>query len=447
MTAAMAETRRKVVVSGVPSELEPSRMVDKLTIHFQTRRRSHGGDVELVEYPTSMNGVAFVTFDRAEDAERVVGKDQHVMMDEEFKANHRLTVFPFSSDVFLYVPRATVDLSVFGSDQASLIKSLQSAHRSIHFHASPTGSGASIEGPFSAVRALREDLLSRAGRLRPPSQTADVKPRESPLASENALRNSRGTKAKQQAANPSSFSESLLRTDEARDVRILTSGPTASFRQKVLNESLAGGSFRRADGEEMGAGMLSSPGLRRLPVEGTFSKRLLESSRNRKSPQNHLEKGSTSSASKAETSEDIWADLYTFRYIEKFHLEELNEFLNGVDISTKDIEGNELVRITLSEKQASKNFRYVVENLEAFIEFWRSKLRVHSIFYDNYKFFDKRKLVQICKSESSSFAGVLCVFEDSCVKVVGPSETSHLFCKTMKDKFSHMNPRIGKSWK
>uniref|UniRef100_A0A3Q2CL78 RNA binding motif protein 43 n=1 Tax=Cyprinodon variegatus TaxID=28743 RepID=A0A3Q2CL78_CYPVA len=272
----MAETRRKVVVSGVPSELEPSRMVDKLTIHFQTRRRSHGGDVELVEYPTSMNGVAFVTFDRAED------------------------------------------------------------------------------------------------------------------------------------------------------VRILTSGPTASFRQKVLNESLAGGSFRRADGEEMGAGMLSSPGLRRLPVEGTFSKRLLESSRNRKSPQNHLEKGSTSSASKAETSEDIWADLYTFRYIEKFHLEELNEFLNGVDISTKDIEGNELVRITLSEKQASKNFRYVVENLEAFIEFWRSKLRVHSIFYDNYKFFDKRKLVQICKSESSSFAGVLCVFEDSCVKVVGPSETKML---------------------
>lgn len=66
MTAAMAESRRKVVVSGVPSELEPSRMVDKLTIHFQTRRKSHGGDVEVVEYPTSMNGVAFVTFDRAE---------------------------------------------------------------------------------------------------------------------------------------------------------------------------------------------------------------------------------------------------------------------------------------------------------------------------------------------------------------------------------------------
>lgn len=71
MATAAMETKnrvqkRTVVVSGVPDLLPPSRMVDKLTIHFQSRRRSDGGDVEVVTYPTNMEGVAFVTFDRAE---------------------------------------------------------------------------------------------------------------------------------------------------------------------------------------------------------------------------------------------------------------------------------------------------------------------------------------------------------------------------------------------
>lgn len=57
---------RTVVVSGVPSVLPGGRMADKLTVHFQRVRRSHGGDVEEVTYPTDMDGVAFVTFDRAE---------------------------------------------------------------------------------------------------------------------------------------------------------------------------------------------------------------------------------------------------------------------------------------------------------------------------------------------------------------------------------------------
>ncbi|TMS11650.1 RNA-binding protein 43 [Larimichthys crocea] len=70
--------RRTVVVSGVPDVLPVSRMIDKLTIHFQSRRRSHGGDVEVVTYPTNMDGVAFVSFDEAADAENVVRKDQHI---------------------------------------------------------------------------------------------------------------------------------------------------------------------------------------------------------------------------------------------------------------------------------------------------------------------------------------------------------------------------------
>lgn len=65
MEAEAGRDGRTVVVSGVPAVLPDSRMVDKVIIHFQSRRRSQGGDVEVVTYPTKMDGVAFVTFDEA----------------------------------------------------------------------------------------------------------------------------------------------------------------------------------------------------------------------------------------------------------------------------------------------------------------------------------------------------------------------------------------------
>ena len=66
MEATCLDSRRTVVVSGVPSVLSVSRMIDKVTIHFQSSRRSGGGDVEVVKYPNNMDGVAFVTFDEAQ---------------------------------------------------------------------------------------------------------------------------------------------------------------------------------------------------------------------------------------------------------------------------------------------------------------------------------------------------------------------------------------------
>uniref|UniRef100_A0A3B4U7U8 RNA binding motif protein 43 n=1 Tax=Seriola dumerili TaxID=41447 RepID=A0A3B4U7U8_SERDU len=171
MSATVMETESRdesktVVVSGVPGVLTVSRMVDKLTIHFQSRRRSHGGDVEVVTYPTNMEGVAYVTFDKASDAENVVRKE-----------------CAFVLQVFLYVSSAKVDLSVFGSDQASLIRSLRSAHRSLRFQPLPHRRKATIEGPFAAIEALREDLIRRASQLNAtvsaPTATAGL--RESPL--------------------------------------------------------------------------------------------------------------------------------------------------------------------------------------------------------------------------------------------------------------------------
>ncbi|XP_035623614.2 uncharacterized protein LOC118380745 isoform X1 [Oncorhynchus keta] len=157
----LSEENRTVVVSGVPDTLSSSRMADKLVIHFQSSR-SHGGDVENIKYPTSFKGVAFVTFENTRDAEMVIRKQ--IMCDKEFPQDYPITVFRFTQDVLFYV-NAEVDLSVCGDEeqQENVIQSLQSAHRSVRICLLPSQEGkASVEGPFSAIRDLREDLLQRA---------------------------------------------------------------------------------------------------------------------------------------------------------------------------------------------------------------------------------------------------------------------------------------------
>lgn len=83
--------------------------------------------------------------------------------------------------VFFYVSRAKLDLSLFVSDQASLIESLRTAHRSIRFQLSSHKRKVTIEGPFAAIKALREDLVRRASQLKSTVPTGTITPRESPL--------------------------------------------------------------------------------------------------------------------------------------------------------------------------------------------------------------------------------------------------------------------------
>ncbi|KAG7241075.1 hypothetical protein INR49_026106 [Caranx melampygus] len=262
--------KRTVVVSGVPDLLPPSRMVDKLTIHFQSWRRSQGGDVEVVTYPTNMEGVAFVTFDRAEDAENVVRKEQQIMT--EFPEDYLLTVFPFTRDVFFYVSTAKVDLSMFGSNQASLIQSLRSAHKSLHFQPVPHRREATIEGPFAALKALREDLIRRASRLKAAasSPTAAVKLRESPLnpgvISHHKFVSSvshSSSKAKREPADSNSLSTPPQSTGEVSEVQSLQSNTktqNTSSRRKVSSTIGSFDVVGSAEEEKQGArSTLKSP--------------------------------------------------------------------------------------------------------------------------------------------------------------------------------------------
>ncbi|KAM3585639.1 uncharacterized protein V6R79_023429 [Siganus canaliculatus] len=261
MEAEYLDDGRTVVVSGVPDFLPVDRMVDKLTIHFQSRR-SRGGDVEVVRYPTHLDRVAFVTFDEAADADRVVKKEEQIMADHEFPQDHLLTVFPFTRDVFFYVSSATVDLAVFGRDQKRLIQSLRSTHRSLRFQALPKQRKARIEGPASAVHALKKDLIQRDIQLKSTLlvQTASFKPKET-LSNPRVISHHKfdspvscsSSKAKLQPASPGSLSPPLHTAGEASKVHTSLANaksPNISSRQIVSSGSLAAGSFHNTSRDE-----------------------------------------------------------------------------------------------------------------------------------------------------------------------------------------------------
>uniref|UniRef100_W5M0B0 RNA binding motif protein 43 n=1 Tax=Lepisosteus oculatus TaxID=7918 RepID=W5M0B0_LEPOC len=156
-----AEEARTIVVAGVPDDaLDRGRMADKLVIHFQ-RARSGGGDVAAIRYPTAFKGVAFITFEEQRDADRVLQMTQ-TLQDPELLEEYPLTVYPFSQDVFCYA-RAEVDLSLFG-DGGNVLRGLRSTRRPVRVTVAPPHRWALVEGPFTAVRELREELSKLAGR-------------------------------------------------------------------------------------------------------------------------------------------------------------------------------------------------------------------------------------------------------------------------------------------
>ncbi|XP_029376567.1 uncharacterized protein LOC115055167 isoform X2 [Echeneis naucrates] len=466
------------------------------------------------------------------DAENVVQKEQQIMTDDKFPQDVLLTVFPFSTDVFFYISRATVDLTVLGSDQASLICSLRSAHRSVRFQPLPHQKKATIEGPFAAIKVLREDLIRRACELKAAVPTT-VKLKEPPLSATShhnlvSCMSCSSYKAEQEPADSNSFSKALLSAGEAIQVQSLLSKaktPHDSSKHKV---SSAPESFSLKDSVEEQLGTLSTlkrptehrakqtadrcrqmrweeinarirsslssldlvpaenasakdPGVHnisqkhngpgRISATKTRTDTHLNSCHNSSTDSAAYQKESDQSSSAVTTdylqtrpkhvcmssesnSEDkelsascakdvedssIWIDSHTFRYIETFHKEKLDRCLRGLQVSVECAEGGDLVKILLTVNQTSKAASVVqkaLKELKTLVETWTSMLRVHEIPFEQERPSQKQKLIQICRDVTLLYNDIVYMFEDSCLKIVGPSLTSYLFYERVKDQLN-----------
>ncbi|NXX98319.1 RBM43 protein, partial [Centropus bengalensis] len=94
-----SKSARTVVITGVPDGLlHDDIMADILVIHFQMAK-NNGGDVEEVVFPTREKGVAYVTFEDQEAAERVLKKEEHQLEDKRLSRPYLLTVTRYSGKV------------------------------------------------------------------------------------------------------------------------------------------------------------------------------------------------------------------------------------------------------------------------------------------------------------------------------------------------------------
>lgn len=318
--------------------------------------------------------------------------------------------------VFFYVSRAQLDLSSFATDQASLVESLRAAHRSIRFQLSSHVRDVTIEGPFAAIRALREGLVHRAGQLKATVPTVTITPGESPLnprvISHHEFASSvscTDSEAKLGPAGLNGLSALLQSSGEATYVQSLLSNsgrqnsarqqdtdeeeePEAGSRLKLTSEndeSKARQTFR----PERNPGIRStSPGLylhqtkkvsAEPPAAGDISQRHTRTNMNSPTRQSrnttrldpHHSRTDTSavtssilstesragneerlSAGRPRDPEDtcIWVDSNIFRYIEKLDQQECDRCLGGLNASVREHEGSDLVQICLPEEQPAE---------------------------------------------------------------------------------------------
>ncbi|NXI48085.1 NMI protein, partial [Galbula dea] len=69
---------RTVRVRGLPAELPPDRMADKLTIHF-LRSRNGGGEIADVQVLPGPQPCALITFEAPEVARRILEAKDHAL--------------------------------------------------------------------------------------------------------------------------------------------------------------------------------------------------------------------------------------------------------------------------------------------------------------------------------------------------------------------------------
>ncbi|XP_042369890.1 uncharacterized protein LOC121963693 [Plectropomus leopardus] len=369
---------------------------------------------------------------------------------------------------------------------------------------------ATIEGPFAAVQALRQDLTLRASRLKSQvsAQTAAVKLRETPL-NPRVISHHESVASVSRKAKPGLPSSDCLSTPQqtpgeaVQSRRSNAKTQNASPRRKVSPERVAVGSLcdTHSDGEEEQRENRTEPakasrtqalsdrvrsslsGRNLLPAQEISAERprVDDISEKRSRPdrisvpeitgENHTDSFYNSSdylkesdqskaaakilqtrrkgVSQSDTVDgdelsldqeegSVWVDSYVFRYIKKCDQTEFDRCLKGLDVCV-ECEGTELTRILLTERKPSKTESRIQEALSDFkflVKHWQLMLRVHQIDFDTEE--KKNKLIEICDDLSFLYKDVLYVPEDSCIKIIGMSIFSHLFCQRVKDTFSKL---------
>ncbi|KAK2833139.1 hypothetical protein Q5P01_017028 [Channa striata] len=170
----MAELGRTVSVSGLPTDIEDDRLIDKLLIHF-LRARNGGGEIDSVTIVKATPGSAFITFEDSGVAQRVIQHSLHIL--EVDGKTYKLTATEqhesLHPDKVILSLSAKVDYRQL-SGGIQTLTSLYKSHPDVQTHY--TEGYCTLHGSYSKVQAALAQLIGHSGRPQPAENIDSVQP-------------------------------------------------------------------------------------------------------------------------------------------------------------------------------------------------------------------------------------------------------------------------------
>eukprot|EP00076_Gallus_gallus_P034249 XP_024999787.1 interferon-induced 35 kDa protein isoform X1 [Gallus gallus] len=149
-----------VQVWGIPSDLPPDRVADKLTIHF-LRSRNGGGEITDVQVLPGSPACALITFEAPAVAQRILKVKNHVLCIEgkKYPLEVKTHIVKLSPDEIFLRVYMMVDYGKLPAGE-TLLKNLQKGYSSVQFDFDYRSTLCRVKGTFTELQAFSRDLLA-----------------------------------------------------------------------------------------------------------------------------------------------------------------------------------------------------------------------------------------------------------------------------------------------
>ncbi|XP_021233632.1 uncharacterized protein LOC110388555 isoform X2 [Numida meleagris] len=149
-----------VQVWGIPSDLPPDRVADKLTIHF-LRSRNGGGEITDVQVLPGSPACALITFEALAVAQRILKVKNHVLCigGKKYPLEVTAHIVKLSPDEIFVRVCMMVDYGKLPAGEMFL-KNLQKGYSSVQFDFDYRSTLCRVKGTFTELQAFSRDLLA-----------------------------------------------------------------------------------------------------------------------------------------------------------------------------------------------------------------------------------------------------------------------------------------------
>ncbi|KAM9214933.1 uncharacterized protein RG961_012031 [Leptosomus discolor] len=150
---------RTVRVAGLPADLPPDRVADKLTIHF-LRSRNGGGEIADVQVLAGPPACALITFEAPEVAQRILKAQNHALSVGGRRYPLEVTAHDaeLSPDEIFIRACLIVDYGKLPAGK-TLVRNLHKGYSNMQFDFDPKNTHCIVKGPFTELQAFSRDLL------------------------------------------------------------------------------------------------------------------------------------------------------------------------------------------------------------------------------------------------------------------------------------------------